>query len=110
MDETTRPIPEVGSSTILVEHAQPEDAEEIMRIKRAAWIAAYPNEDYDVSTVDVQNKFTEEDVITGTQNWQNGIAGETDAGKRWTFVARLGGKVVGFSSPAIEDGQRNQFI
>jgi ribosomal protein S18 acetylase RimI-like enzyme len=106
MDETTIPRPEVEDSPILIEHAKPEDAEAIMMLKRAAWFAAYPNEEHGVSAEDIRKKFTEDDLRVGIENWHRGIANETENGNRTTFVARTKGRVVGYASPCIEEEQR----
>jgi ribosomal protein S18 acetylase RimI-like enzyme len=90
---------------LLIEPAMPADAGELMRIKRAAWIMAYPNTAHKVTIKDIEKKFTEQDVLEGTKNWQEGIASEPHGGKRQTFVARINNKAVGFSSPCFEDGQ-----
>lgn len=91
---------------LVIEHAKSEDAEAILRLKRAAWLDAYPNQERGVTLEDIHNKFTEEDVRAGIKNWQKGIDGENEDGNRRTFVARVGNKVVGFTSPTTEDGQK----
>jgi len=104
MDETTIPRPEVDKQ-VLIEHALPEDAEAMMRLKKVAWLKAYPNDKYGVTIEDIEKKFTEEDIKTGTENWQKGIEGEPHGGRRQSSVARLDKKVVGFVSSGLEDGQ-----
>jgi RimJ/RimL family protein N-acetyltransferase len=94
------------TSQISIEYAKPEDAEAIMRLKRAAWLAAYPNTQYKVSRDDIEKKFTEKDVTEGSQNWRKGIETEQEGGYRRTFVARADRQVIGFTSPTIEEGQR----
>jgi ribosomal protein S18 acetylase RimI-like enzyme len=90
---------------LVIGHAKAEDAEALMRLKRAAWIGAYPSKEHGVTKEDIEKKFTEQDVLEGTKNWQAGIASEPHGGKRQTFVARIDNEVVGFSSPCFEDGQ-----
>jgi ribosomal protein S18 acetylase RimI-like enzyme len=94
-----------GPKKFNIEQATPSDAESIMRLKRAAWLKAYPSAEHGVSEEDVENKFTEQDVLQGAKNWEAGIAGEPHDGKRQTFVARQDGRVVGFTSPCFEDEQ-----
>jgi ribosomal protein S18 acetylase RimI-like enzyme len=105
MDETTLPKSEIENQELVIERASQEDAEAMMRLKRAAWLKMYPSAEHDVSVEDIEKKFTEEDIKAGSKNWQEGIAGEPHSGKRQTFVARLNGEVVGFTSPCFEDDQ-----
>jgi 8-oxo-dGTP pyrophosphatase MutT (NUDIX family) len=104
-EETTLPKPELDNHQVTIEQAKPEDAEAILRLKRAAQIKAYANVEHGVSKEDRERKFTEEDVLRGIENWERGVAGEPHGGKRQTFVARLDGEVVGFTSPCWEDEQ-----
>jgi ribosomal protein S18 acetylase RimI-like enzyme len=76
-----------------------------MRLKREAWIEAYPNKEHGITKEDIEKKFTEQDVAEGSENWQKGIAGEPHGGKRQTFVARINNQLVGFTSPCREDDQ-----
>jgi ribosomal protein S18 acetylase RimI-like enzyme len=96
---------ERDDTEVIIEHALPQDAEAMMRLKRAAWAQAYPSEEHGVTNEDVEKKFTEEDVLEGARNWEKGIAGEPHDGKRQTFVARINNKVAGFTSPCYEDEQ-----
>jgi RimJ/RimL family protein N-acetyltransferase len=105
MDEATITRPELDNHEVIIEHAKPEDAEAMMRLKRAAQIKAYASGEHGVSKDDMERKFTEEDVLRGIENWEGGIAGEPHGGKRQTFVARVDGEVVGFTSPRWEDEQ-----
>lgn len=91
---------------VTVEHVLPDDAEMIMRLKRDAWIDAYPDAAHGVTIEDIEKKFTTADLVAGTENWRRGIATEVEAGDRYTYVARVKGSVVGYTSPCIEDGQR----
>jgi len=105
MEEATLPLPESEKNDVLIAYAKPNDAEAMIRLKRAAWMAAYPSEEHGVSVEDIEKKFTEEDILEGTKNWKEGIAGEPHGGQRQTFVAHLNGEVVGFSSAGFEDDQ-----
>lgn len=96
-----------AGSGVKIQSASPEDATAIMNLKRAAWLAAYPNAEHGISIEDIQQKFTDGMLAEGIANWQTGIAQEKDGGNRRTFVAKLADRVVGFTSPYIEDdGQR----
>ena len=97
---------EFDSQAVLIDRAVSSDAEAIMTLKRAAWLAAYPSEEHGVTVEDIRKKFPDEMMPTAIENWQRGIASETEGGDRATFVARIDNKVVGYSSPCTEDGQR----
>ena len=45
-------------------------------------------------------------MAIGIENWQRGLAGETEEGERMTFVARVNGEIAGYTSPHTIDGQR----
>lgn len=92
------------SAPIQIEKATPADAEAIMTIKRDAWRDAYINEKLSITTEDIDKKFG--DIQVAIENWQRGIATETDEGQKQTFVARRDGKVVGYTSPETDDGQK----
>jgi GNAT superfamily N-acetyltransferase len=106
MSETTLDKPELESQSLVVERAMPEDAEAIITLKRDAWLEAYVNEQQGITIDDIRKKFTDDMLVEGIENWKHGIASETEGGDRITFVARIDGKVVGYTSPCIEDGQR----
>ena len=91
---------------IEIKRAVPEDAEAIMNLKRQAWLKAYVSEEYEISIDDIEKKFPEDSLPNAIENWQKGIASEQDKNEKATFVARLDGKVVGYTSPCTEDGQR----
>ena len=106
MSETTMTKQEFDGLSVSVERAVPGDAEAIMTIKREAWLAAYPNKEFGVTVEDIQKKFPQDSMPAAIENWQRGIASEKENGDRVTFVARVDGKVVGFTAPCSEDGQR----
>jgi len=64
------------------------------------------SEDYEISTEDIEKKFPEDSLPNAIENWQKGIMSEHGTDERATFVARIDGKVVGYTSPCTEDGQR----
>jgi ribosomal protein S18 acetylase RimI-like enzyme len=106
MSETTISAPESDDLTLSIEHANPEDAEEIMTIKRDASLAAYPNEEHGITLDDVRKKFTNDEMMKGIENWRTGIAMETEDGNARTFVARLDGGVVGYVWSYISGQER----
>lgn len=106
MSESTLHALELEGRSVVIDRAAPADAEAIMTIKRDAWLASYVNEERGITTEDISRKFSDEEMPTAIENWQRGIAGETEDGERATFVARVDGKVVGYTAPRIEDGKR----
>jgi GNAT superfamily N-acetyltransferase len=106
MSETTLDKQELESQSLVVERAMPEDAEAIMILKREAWLDAYANEQLGITVDDIRKKFTDDMLAEGIENWKHGIASEAEGSERMTFVARIDGKVVGYTSPVIEDGRR----
>src|ERR1019366_9022433 len=104
MNEATMTTQEFDNQAVTLEAARPDDAEAIMTLKRAAWLSAYVSEERGVTAEDIRKKFG--DLPTAIENWRRGIAGERKGGDRATFVARIDGKVVGYTSPYIKDGKR----
>ena len=90
----------------VIEKAVPADAEAIMRIKRACWLATYVSEENGVSVEDINNKFTDKDLAEGIKNWQTGLEQDANSAERMVLVAKTNGKVLGFTAPRIEDGKR----
>lgn len=98
--------PEKDKSIAIIERAKPEDAKAILTLKRDAWLSAYVSDEHAVTREDIYKKLTDEDIEKAAAEWGQGIAEETEDGERITFVARLDGKVVGYTQPCVEDGQR----
>lgn len=105
MRELTDSPQESVADPILIQHALPEDAEGILMMKRAAWLATYVNEERGITEEDIYKKFPDSSMPESIANWEKGIAGETHDGKRFTFVAKEGDNVIGYTSPLIEDGK-----
>jgi RimJ/RimL family protein N-acetyltransferase len=103
---TSAKSPEREISPVTIERASPDDAQSIMTLKRAAWFVTYPSEERGITLKDIRKKFTDEDMLAGTENWQRGIGSETEDGARMTFVARVDGTVVGYTSPHTTNGQK----
>lgn len=91
---------------VSIQRAKPADAAAIMTLKRDAWLGAYVSEENGISEDDIRKKFSDQTLAEGITNWEKGIATETGDGERVTYVAKLGGVVVGYTSPCFEDGQR----
>ena len=93
------------TTPIIIEPARPEDAKQIMIIKRDAQLGAYSNAEHGITTEDIRNRWSDEELNTAIANWRNGIIGETEHSDKRTFVAKVDGKVVGFTSPGLKDGK-----
>jgi GNAT superfamily N-acetyltransferase len=106
MIENSASPQEKNNPSIVIERAVPQDAEAILLLKREARLDRYVNEEQGVTREDIYKKLSDEDIKTAIPLWQNGIANETDGGERTTYVARANEKVVGYTQPCIEEGQR----
>lgn len=100
-------LPETGQLLeVTTERASPSDAAAIMTLKRTAWLDAYVSEEHGITPEDIEKKFPADSLPEAIANWEKGIASESDRGDRVTFVARINGTVVGYTSPTHEDGQK----
>lgn len=91
-----------------IRHAKPKDAEQILALKRATWFKSYVNEKLGITKEDIFKKFPDSTMSESISNWQKGIAIEKSTGDRYTYVAVLNNKVVGFTSPYIEETGRRR--
>jgi ribosomal protein S18 acetylase RimI-like enzyme len=106
MTEILADMHEQDKTSVIIERAVPGDATAIMTLKRDAWLGAYVSEENGISEEDIRKKFSDQTLAEGIANWEKGIATETGEGERVTYVAKMNGEVVGYTSPCIEDGQR----
>jgi ribosomal protein S18 acetylase RimI-like enzyme len=95
-----------ASPEVVIDRATPNDATAIMNLKRRAWLYAYVNKAFDVSTDDIEKMFPAESLKAAAANWEKGIVSEVHQNERATFVARVDGQVVGFASPTLENSQK----
>jgi len=103
-------MPEIDKNSVMVERATPEDAEAICDIRDKAWLETYPNAELGI---------TEDDIRLNAQG-PNGefvprrIAylkeqfAKDDGSGIGTFVAKVEGKVVGYSDPHIDERGRRR--
>lgn len=108
MSETIMTEPEFDSQHVLIEPALPEDAEAICDIRDRARIKTYPNAELGITPEDVRinaQGLNGEFVPRRVAHLKNrlAVANRPDGS---TYVAKVGGKVVGFVDPSIEDGKR----
>lgn len=92
--------------TIVIKRAVPADAEAMMHLKRAAWMQTYVNEERGITKEDIEKKFPIGSLPEATKNWKIGLAGEATQNERATFVAKVDDRVVGYTSPQRQDGQK----
>lgn len=71
--------------------ATPEDALAIVRIQAASWLATYPNEQYGITSEDIQAKKL--DSLARFNQWKKTI--EESGADHQVWVAKEGGSVVG---------------
>jgi len=89
-----------------IEPAKPEDAKAILTLKRDAWLQTYVNAEQGITAEDILKAFSDADLDQAIKNWQKAIANETDDSPKRTFVAKIDGKVVGYTSPDNENGKK----
>lgn len=106
MTEAAAAKNEKDHTEVVIEQASPGDAEVILKLKQAAWLQAYPNQDAGVTEDDIRKKLTNEDIVAAIPGWQEAIAKESVDSDRMTFVAKLNGIVIGYTQPCIEEGKR----
>lgn len=93
---------------IVIDRANPKDAEAIINIKRKAWVEAYPNPEFNITELDIKKLIggaNGELIEEGVSNWRRGIAAE-DGDERVTFVARRDDVVIGYCQPVRDEGGR----
>ncbi len=95
--------------SISIEKASPDDAEAIVEIRRQGWLSAYPNPDYGISYENVRKRIEGENgehLAIAAERWHKGIKEDMASGRRANFVAKLNGKVVGYTAPHVINGQQ----
>lgn len=80
-------------SNMTVERAIPDDAYSIQEVIYLGWLDAYPNVDYGVTVGDIEAGFVDRVSDAKLSNWRSEIADMKS--NNATFVARVGGQVVG---------------
>lgn len=92
-----------GSETLPIEVtlASPEDAEAIVRIQASVWLATYPNETYGITYEDIQGMGL--DNSEAVRSWKLQIERKPMGQK--TFVAKEGGRIVGYCFCRRREGE-----
>lgn len=107
MNEEDVPHQETEVTSLIVEPATKNDAESIYRVQSQTWLDTYPNKDAGITREDIRLRIEGEHgelVSEKIKRWKERI--ESDNEKSKIFVARVDGKVVGFTAPGFIDGQR----
>lgn len=101
----TLPRSELESS-ITVEAARLEDAEEMVKVHSQSWIETYPNDAIGLTEVDVQRHLSVK--ATGkVERYREQIKTQDDS-HHMAFVARKSGKIIGLSLPHVEKDGRHR--
>jgi RimJ/RimL family protein N-acetyltransferase len=95
-------------STFKIEKAESADAVAINEVSRRAWQTTYPNEEFGITTEDIQRRTEGADgtlIEHKIEQWRNVI--ESSGENHEIFVAHSDNEVVGFVSPRIvKNGER----
>lgn len=100
------PLESYSNPIVTIERARPEDAEAIADIQRRTWLDTYPNGALGITEEDIRINLdgpNGENVSKRVERWRQRLeAGIPDSA---TFVARVDGRVLGYTSPHIPAGQ-----
>lgn len=90
---------------ITVEHARPEDAEEMAAVHSQSWLETYPNEEHGVTEAEVARHLAAK--AEGKVERYRKMIETQQEGDHAAFVARQHGEIVGLTLPYVEkDGRR----
>lgn len=92
---------------IIVERAEPNDAEEIQNVFYKTWLATYPNNVPGVSAADVHEFYKDKLSTKGIEKYQKRIKEELELENQRFFVARVDKKIVGVCL-ALRHREKNQ--
>jgi GNAT superfamily N-acetyltransferase len=94
-------------ATVTIDTAMPDDAAAVFDVKRITWLATYPNSEAGITEADIRLQLEGEHgerIPEQIQRTRSRIERQDET--RHTFVARMGGQVVGYCSPSTMEGQR----
>lgn len=98
---------EADKQSFVVEPARAEDATGIFDVQRLTWMSTYPNPELGITAEDIRIHIEGEHselIPPKIGRWRKGI--EATGPQRATFVVRDEDKVIGYTAPAIINGQR----
>jgi ribosomal protein S18 acetylase RimI-like enzyme len=102
-------MPRPNDTAITISRAAPKDAEIICDIRDRAWIKAYPNANLGITADMIKlNAKGKDNVFVPRRiaHMQKQFAADTGTGLT-TFVAKVDGKVVGYTEPLIDEDRRH---
>ncbi len=101
---------EFDKTGVEIERAVPDDAETICDIRDRAWFEAYPNAELGITVDDIrlnaQGKNGE--FVPRRVAYLKDQLAQDDGSGLTTFVAKVGGKVVGYIDPRIDEQDRRR--
>lgn len=97
--------PELDTLPIEIENAIPADAEVICDIRDRAWIEAYPNTELGITVEDItlNAQGRNGEFVSRRIAYLKDELAKDDGTGLTTFVAKAGGKVVGYIDPRIDE-------
>jgi ribosomal protein S18 acetylase RimI-like enzyme len=107
MTKTTTTIQQFDNQPVIIEHAVAADTEAVCELLRQTWFDTYPNVEAGITREDIRLRVEGEHgerIPQGIERWKNNI--EVTDGSIVVYVARVGGKIAGFTAPSISNGQR----
>jgi GNAT superfamily N-acetyltransferase len=107
MSKTTISTFESENEPFTLEPAKPEDAEGVFNVQRLTWLDTYPNAEAGITEENIRVRVEGEHgelIPNKIERWRNGIEAAGD--EQATFVVRDGNNVIGFTAPAIREGQK----
>ena len=99
--------PEFNDRSVTIGPAIKEDASGIFNVRLLTWLATYPNNDFGITQKDVRLRLEGQNgelIASNINRLQDTIVNPDDT--RRVYVARENNRVVGFTVPAVIQGQR----
>jgi len=103
-------IPALDIHTITIERAVPDDAATICDIRDRAWLETYPNTELGITVDDIRinAKGRRGEFVPRRIAYLKERFAKDDGTGMTTFVAKVGGKVVGYIDPRIDELNRRR--
>ncbi len=86
------------NSEIKIVRAVPKDVRMIQEVRYKAWLVTYPNEELGITVDDVEDRFKNVFSVEGIKEREDRLKNQSS--DQQTFVAKQGGKIVGFCAVA----------
>jgi ribosomal protein S18 acetylase RimI-like enzyme len=85
--------------------AKPSDMHEIRRVQKEVWLETYPNAEYGVTRLDIEDRFSKDDTPEGREQMKEREKRFFQPNAR-TWVAKDGDTIIGYCL-AIKDGEQH---